>query len=172
MNTNRTRSLSALLLIATAALGGCASTYQQPSGSYQQQQSNQVYEQQRQPVYQQPARQSHGSYGAIDSIQVIRGNNGGGSSGAGAVVGGLAGGLLGNQVGGGSGRTAATVLGALGGALVGNNVEQNRTAPAPDSYRIHVRLDNGDGVTVVQDNLEGLRMGSRVRVANGRAYND
>ena len=153
-----------LALIALAALTGCATnTYPQ-----QQQQAGQYYEQpvhrQPQPVYQ----QSRESYGSIDSIQVIRAPAS--TSGAGAVVGGIAGAALGNQVGGGSGRKAATVLGAIGGALVGNNVEQTRSAQTPDSYRIHVRLDNGDGVTVTQDSLDNLRMGSRVRVVNGRAY--
>lgn len=41
----------------------------------------------------------------------------------GAVLGGLAGALLGNQVGGGNGRTAATAAGAIAGALVGDRME-------------------------------------------------
>ncbi|MEC5162340.1 outer membrane lipoprotein SlyB [Janthinobacterium sp. CG_23.3] len=165
-------SVSLLLaLIALATLTGCATNGYQPqqSGYYEQPQQSGYYEppaQQRQPM-----QQSQERYGAIDSIQVLRGNGGnGGTSGAGAVVGGIAGAVLGNQVGGGSGRKAATVLGAIGGAMVGNNVEQNRSAATPDTYRLHVRLENGDGVTVVQESLDGLRMGSRVRVVNGRAY--
>ncbi len=157
-------SVSLLLaLIALATLTGCA------TNGYQPQQQGQYSEP---PVQrQQPMQQSQERYGATDSIQVIRGNGGnGGTSGAGAVVGGIAGAVLGNQVGGGSGRKAATVLGAIGGAMVGNTVEQNRSAATPDSYRIHVRLENGDGVTLVQESLDGLRMGSRVRVVNGRAY--
>jgi uncharacterized protein YcfJ len=46
-------------------------------------------------------------------------------SGAGAAIGALAGGILGNTVGGGSGRAAATVLGVVGGAVVGDRVEGN-----------------------------------------------
>ncbi|MDC8758547.1 glycine zipper 2TM domain-containing protein [Janthinobacterium fluminis] len=159
MKPSRSRVVSVSLLvalIALAALTGCASNYQQPYAN----QSNQYYEP--------PVQQNQARYGAIDSIQVVRPNSG--NSGAGAVVGGVAGAVLGNQVGGGSGRKVATILGAIGGAMVGHNVEQNQNAQVPNSYQIHVRLDNGDGVTVVQDSLDGLRMGNRVQVVNGRAY--
>lgn len=50
------------------------------------------------------------------------------SSGMGAIVGGLAGGILGNQIGGGSGKTAATIGGAILGGVVGNNVEDRTNA--------------------------------------------
>lgn len=54
-------------------------------------------------------------------------------SGAGAAMGAIAGGLLGNQLGGGSGKTAATALGIFGGAILGNNIEG---APAPQNQAI------------------------------------
>jgi uncharacterized protein YcfJ len=44
---------------------------------------------------------------------------------AGTALGGLAGGLLGNQIGGGRGKTAATVVGAAAGAYAGNQVQKN-----------------------------------------------
>ncbi|MFS0825975.1 MULTISPECIES: glycine zipper 2TM domain-containing protein [Pseudomonas] len=43
---------------------------------------------------------------------------------AGTVVGALAGGLLGNQVGGGTGKKLATVAGAVGGGYAGNKVQE------------------------------------------------
>ncbi len=46
-------------------------------------------------------------------------------SAGGAIIGGIAGALLGNQVGGGSGRSVATAAGAIGGALVGDRVDNN-----------------------------------------------
>ena len=49
-------------------------------------------------------------------------------TGAGAVVGMIAGGLLGNTIGGGSGRALATGVGAVAGAVVGNQVEANTAA--------------------------------------------
>ena len=50
-------------------------------------------------------------------------------SGAGALMGAIAGGTVGNNIGGGNGRTAATMLGVLGGAILGDKVEG---APAPE----------------------------------------
>jgi uncharacterized protein YcfJ len=43
----------------------------------------------------------------------------------GTAVGAVAGGLLGNQVGGGRGKTLATVGGAVAGGYVGNKVQKN-----------------------------------------------
>ncbi len=51
---------------------------------------------------------------------------------AGTVIGALAGGLLGNQVGGGSGKKIATVAGAAAGGYAGNKVQQNMQAS--DTY--------------------------------------
>lgn len=147
-----THTINALILIATTVLGGCATNGPQQTS----------------PPYSTPSQSNASSYGAIESIQLTRAANN--SSGAGAVVGGLVGGLLGNQVGGGGGRTAATVVGAVGGAVVGNSVEQNRNAQAADMYQIRVRLDNGNSTTVVQDSVDDLRVGDRVRVVDGRAY--
>ncbi len=44
---------------------------------------------------------------------------------AGTAIGAVAGGLLGNQIGGGKGRTLATVAGAAGGGYAGNQVQKN-----------------------------------------------
>ncbi|MCY1410144.1 hypothetical protein D9M71_255090 [compost metagenome] len=44
---------------------------------------------------------------------------------AGTVLGAVAGGLLGNQVGGGTGKKIATVAGAVGGGYAGNKVQEN-----------------------------------------------
>lgn len=45
---------------------------------------------------------------------------------AGTAIGAIAGGLLGNQVGGGKGKTLATVAGAVGGGYAGNRIQANR----------------------------------------------
>ena len=148
-----TIAIRAIVLAAATVLAGCANTSPQQTTSI---------------PYSTPYQNTF--YGSVESIQVIRNTSNGNTSGAGAVVGGLVGGLLGNQVGGGNGRTAATVVGAVGGAMVGNNVEQNRGAQGPDMYQIRVRLDNGDNLNVTQDSIYDLRVGNRVRVADGRAY--
>ncbi len=54
-------------------------------------------------------------------------------SGAGAAMGAIAGGVLGNQIGGGNGKTLATALGMFGGAILGNNIEG---APAPQTQTV------------------------------------
>ncbi|MES2740269.1 MAG: glycine zipper 2TM domain-containing protein [Pseudomonadota bacterium] len=144
-------TLAALMIAATAVLTGCASTAPTQSPAYSSS----------------SAQPDSSTYGTIDSIQATRTNAQ--PSGAGAVAGGLVGALLGNQVGSGNGRTAATVAGAVGGAVVGNEVERNR-AQGQDAYQVSVRLDNGDYRTVVQDNVNELRVGNRVRVVDGRVY--
>lgn len=45
---------------------------------------------------------------------------------AGLAIGGVAGGVLGNQIGGGKGRTIATVAGAAGGAYAGKKIQENQ----------------------------------------------
>jgi outer membrane lipoprotein SlyB len=86
----------------------------------------------------------------------------------GAVVGGVAGAILGNQIGGGSGRTAATVLGGVAGAAVGNNIARNQqgvtTAPG---YRITMQSDQGQIRTYEVPATGDLRVGDRVRIDNG-----
>jgi len=146
---NRTHTLAALMIAGATFITGCASTSPQAS-SY-----NTV-----------PAASA--GYGTIDSIQITRAA-GGGTSGLGAVAGGLVGALAGNQIGSGGGRTAATLAGAVGGAVVGNKVEANRDQ-GQDAYQISVRMDNGDYRTVVQDNINNLGVGKRVRVVDGRVY--
>lgn len=47
---------------------------------------------------------------------------------AGMAIGAVAGGLLGNQVGGGKGRTLATVAGAVGGGYAGKKVQEHQQA--------------------------------------------
>ncbi|NRR28625.1 glycine zipper 2TM domain-containing protein [Oxalobacteraceae bacterium] len=141
--------ITALMFVAAAVLGGCASD---------------------RGVQQQTSYSTQGeaaTYGTIDSIQVVQTQSA--NSGAGAVTGGLVGALLGNQVGSGSGRTAATVAGAVGGAVVGNQVESNRKE-AHTGYQISVRMDNGDYRIVNQDSVYDLRVGNRVRLVDGRVY--
>jgi outer membrane lipoprotein SlyB len=144
--------ISVLMLATTTVLVGCASSGPQQTST----------------PYSTPYQVNSNSYGSVESIQVSHPANN--TSGAGAVVGGVVGGLLGNQIGNGNGRTAATVVGAVGGAMVGNNVEQNRNAQGPDMYQIRVRLDSGDSMTVMQDSMNDMRVGSRVRIADGRVY--
>lgn len=89
----------------------------------------------------------------------------------GAVVGGLIGGVAAREVAknrtDSEGRTnTATVVGAVAGAAIGNAV-QNR---AGTGYNIYVRMPDGRETVVMQDDLGSIRVGSYVRIQNGRAY--
>lgn len=110
-----------------------------------------------------PARPSCSNCGNVESVRTIRQRAEG--SGLGAAGGAVLGGLLGNQVGGGSGRKIATVAGAVGGAVVGNQVEGNMKATT--SYEVRVRLDNGTTRTFHLQNLNGFSSGDRIKVVNG-----
>lgn len=83
-------------------------------------------------------------------------------SGAGAVIGAVAGGLLGNQVGGGSGKKVATVVGAVGGALAGNEVEKKTRKQT--YYDITVEMDSGGTRTVSVASAQQLSIGAPVKV--------
>ncbi len=58
----------------------------------------------------------------------------------GTVLGGVAGGILGNQVGGGSGKAAATILGATAGAMAGNAI--GSTMDRVDAMNVNNALEN------------------------------
>ncbi|MDF3034754.1 MAG: putative outer rane lipoprotein precursor SlyB-like [Paucimonas sp.] len=137
-------------MAAAVMLGGCASHSTAPISQYPST-----------PVY-------SSSYGVVDSIQIAQTSSGGGT-GLGTVAGGVVGGVLGNQVGSGRGRTAATVAGAVGGAMVGSRMQGN-AQPQVQVYQVGVRLDNGSYQTLQQEAIGDLRVGSRVRIENGRVY--
>lgn len=61
-------------------------------------------------------------------------------SGVGMVTGAVVGGLLGNQVGGGNGRTFATAAGAVGGGYAGNAIEMR--VRSHTVTRVRVRMNN------------------------------
>ena len=157
----RTRTFAAVA--AALALGGCASDpyYYGDTRSYEP----------RYGYAAAPAYRGNGAYsdfGRVVAIDVVRGP--GGTSGGGAVAGAIVGGVLGHQVGSGRGQDAATVAGAIGGAVAGNEIERRRTGD--DHYRVTVELRDGRTATFMQNSLEGIRVGDRVRMADNRLYRD
>lgn len=119
------------------------------------------------PVTQSPSYSQSMRYGQVRSINVV--DRPGNASGVGAVVGAVVGGALGNQVGGGSGRTAATVGGAVAGGVVGNEIEKRR-ATGTQVYRVEVQFDNGTVESYDFTDLNGLRIGDRVRWEDNQLY--
>src|SRR4051794_35683462 len=111
---------------------------------------------------------AYNDYGRVVAIDVV--NGGHHTSGAGAVVGGIVGGVVGHQIGSGRGNDVATAAGAVGGAVAGNQIEKNRNGD--EAYRIVVEFRDGRQATFVQNDLNGIRVGDRVRVDRDRLYRD
>lgn len=101
--------------------------------------------------------------GVVEAINVIEVKGEG--SYLGKIAGGLAGALLGNQVGGGTGKTVATVAGAAGGVYVGNEVEKR--VKSTQHYEVIVRLENGGTQTITYAEQPTFPVGARVKVVNG-----
>ena len=102
--------------------------------------------------------------GAVTQIDPITESN---ASGVGAVAGGALGGVVGHQFGKGDGKKAMTVLGAIGGAVAGHQIEKANNTKVV-GYRVHVQLDNGETRTFEPAQLDGLKVGDRVRVDQGQ----
>lgn len=88
----------------------------------------------------------------------------------GAIIGGLVGAAAGREVAEDRSegrRNTATVAGAVAGAVAGNTIQRSVSAAA---YNVHVRMNDGRTTVVTQNDLGGIREGSYVRVANGRAW--
>ena len=151
----KTKILAAALAVSTLSLAGCATG---PSGGY--------------------SNGGGSAYGnsqtaCYDCGTVTRIEQGAGSrtpNATGAVVGALIGGLAArelakNRTDSHGKQNTATVGGAVAGGVIGNTI-QNR---AGTGYNIFVRMRDGRDVVVSQDDLNGIREGSSVRIANNRA---
>jgi outer membrane lipoprotein SlyB len=110
-----------------------------------------------------PARAVCANCGVVESTREI--NTRAEGSGVGAAGGAVVGGLLGNQVGGGNGKTAATVVGAIGGAVIGNQIEGK--VRAVHSYETTVRLEDGSTRAIQQAEQPVWRTGDRVKLVDG-----
>jgi outer membrane lipoprotein SlyB len=101
-----------------------------------------------------------GSVVAINAIQAPEP-----TTGIGAVGGAVAGGLLGNQIGGGRGRTIATIAGAIGGGLAGNGIEHE--VRKATTYQVQVRMADGSYRNFTYSTPPQFALGERVPVDGG-----
>jgi outer membrane lipoprotein SlyB len=108
--------------------------------------------------------------GKVEAIEVFYSATEHNPVNPGTVIGGIAGGVIGHQIGGGRGKTAATVAGTVGGAVVGNQIDKKQKQEGTPRYRITVRLDSGSSVIVEDTRDTNLRVGDRVRIADGRIH--
>jgi outer membrane lipoprotein SlyB len=86
-------------------------------------------------------------------------------SGLGIATGAVVGGLLGNQIGGGTGRSLATVAGVVGGGYAGNEIEKNVRKTTVTQVR--VRMGNGSVRSFTEAGGSRWHSGQHVRVRNG-----
>ncbi len=155
MNILKLSSVVSITVLLTA----CVST--NPNYGYNQSQaptySNQNY------GYNQ-ASQYNQRVGVVLSVRETQQSSGSEVSAPGVIIGGIAGGLLGNQIGGGKGKTLATIVGAAGGAYVGNEVAKQNNMPI-EMLEIDVRQNNGQIIRITQPKEQGyFRNGDRVQI--------
>jgi uncharacterized protein YcfJ len=100
------------------------------------------------------------SCGTVSNIEEIKTKGSG--SGIGAVTGAVIGGVIGHQIGGGKGKDVATVAGAGAGAYAGHESEKRYNATT--SYRVTISMEDGGTRTVNTGSLNGVGIGSHVRV--------
>lgn len=137
------KKITPIMLAAPLILGGCASNIS--SSHYE---SGQVGEATR--TYQ----------GVIVNKRVVKVEGNSTTQAVSAIAGAVGGGVLGNQVGGGSGKTAATVAGAALGGVIGN--EAGKKLSAQEAYEYTVKLNNGEMRTVVQGADVDFAVGTHV----------
>lgn len=97
--------------------------------------------------------------GKVLSVNV--GEKAGDGSAVGVIAGGVAGALLGNQVGGGTGKDLATIAGAVGGAYAGNKLEQK--VKSTKVWTVAVKFGNGDQQDFTFDREPGFAAGDAVK---------
>jgi len=98
----------------------------------------------------------------ITEQELIQDKNNGWKTFGGALLGGV----IGNQFGGGSGRTVATILGSVIGGSVAHNKQQQSHYQQNNFVELLIQVENGDQFMVVQDQDQSMRFsrGDSVRL--------
>ncbi|MFZ6759005.1 glycine zipper 2TM domain-containing protein [Undibacterium sp. Ji50W] len=102
--------------------------------------------------------------GKVVAVEMAEKEGEGGALGV--IAGGVAGALLGNQVGGGTGRDLATIAGAAGGALAGHKIEQK--VKTTKIWNVTVVFEGGNRLTYSFEHDPGMVSGDLVRT-NGNS---
>ncbi|KAA1155490.1 glycine zipper 2TM domain-containing protein [Pseudoalteromonas sp. FUC4] len=96
----------------------------------------------------------------ITEQELIQDKNNGWKTFGGALLGGV----IGNQFGGGSGRTVATILGSVIGGSVAHNKQQQSHYQQNNFVELLIQVENGDQFMVVQDQSMRFSRGDSVRL--------
>lgn len=162
-NLNKTLAMGASALLLALSLGACQkndSPTEVPKSGESASSSNSGSSRSNAEVAAFEPAVCH-SCGTISSIEEIRTKGKG--SGIGAITGAVIGGVVGHQIGGGKGKDVATVAGAGAGAYAGHQAE--RSYNASTSYRVTVAMEDGGTRTVNTADLNGVGVGSKVKVS-------
>ncbi|AQQ01141.1 hypothetical protein B0W48_16015 [Pseudoalteromonas aliena] len=98
----------------------------------------------------------------ITEQEIIQDKNNGWETFGGALLGGV----IGNQFGGGSGRTVATILGSVIGGSVAHNKQQKNHYQQNHFVELLIQVESGEQFMVVQDQDQSMRFskGDNVRL--------
>ena len=98
----------------------------------------------------------------ITEQELVQDKNNGWKTFGGALLGGV----VGNQFGGGSGRTVATILGSVIGGSAAHNNQQKSYYKQTHLVELLIQVENGDQYMVVQDQDQSMRFskGDNVRL--------
>ena len=107
-----------------------------------------------------PPASTCASCGSVESVTAVQRPGKPSPISVGSVAGGVIGAALGNQIGGGNGRTLATVLGAVGGGFAGHAIEGQVRKEIV--YQVGVRMEDGSRRTI--ESVTAPSVGSRVTV--------
>ncbi|WP_304636862.1 MULTISPECIES: glycine zipper 2TM domain-containing protein [Pseudoalteromonas] len=107
-------------------------------------------------------------FGSVQSVrtiteqELVRDKTNGWETFGGALIGGV----IGNQFGGGSGRTVATILGSMIGGSVAHNRQQNSRIIQYQLVELMIKVESGEQFMVVQDkdNQMLFNQGDKVRL--------
>ncbi|MDI4668354.1 glycine zipper 2TM domain-containing protein [Pseudoalteromonas shioyasakiensis] len=107
-------------------------------------------------------------FGSVQSVrtiteqELVRDKTNGWETFGGALIGGV----IGNQFGGGSGRTVATILGSMIGGSVAHNRQQNSHVIQYQLVELMIKVESGEQFMVVQDkdNQMLFNQGDKVRL--------
>lgn len=107
-------------------------------------------------------------FGSVQSVrtiteqELVRDKTNGWETFGGALIGGV----IGNQFGGGSGRTVATILGSMIGGSVAHNRQQNSRVVKYQLVELMIKVESGEQFMVVQDkdNQMLFNQGDKVRL--------
>jgi len=110
-------------------------------------------------------RAAHVDRAVVESIRIVDIRESGLGSGVGLLGGAAAGGIVGSQIGKGGGNALATLGGVLVGGAAGVLAEKSITDT--QAYEYVLRKENGELVSVTQQDQQPFAVGQRVLVMYG-----